>query len=217
MQITLIGTRHCDIGNCNSQTLYEILTMLNPEVIFEEMPLKDFDNYYLYKTRSKLESIAILRYKQSKSVIQVPIDLENIPENEFLYAYENIYKTVYNLADQNGFEFRTLTKKFNKQTSLYGFEYLNSSDFADACMQANDIIEKTLKTINSKVLFEALTLWKKINAQREAYMVQNIYTYCKNSKFDNAVFLIGAIHKNSIIDEVSKIENKLKVNLIWNF
>lgn len=217
MQVTLIGTRHREVGNCNSQALYEILLALNPEIIFEEMPLKDFDDYYVYKKRSKLESIAILRYKQSKSVIQVPIDLENIPENEFLYAYETIYKTVYNLTDQNGLDFRNLTKQFNQQTSQHGFEYLNSSHFSNACVQANEIIENALNTINSNVLFQALALWKKINAEREAQMVQSIYAYYEISKFENAVFLIGAIHKKSIIDEISKIEKKLKFNLIWNF
>jgi hypothetical protein len=218
MHVTLIGTRHKESGGCNSHELYQILMSLNPDVIFEEMPPKEFDDYYISKKRTKLESIAILKYTQNHSVIQVPIDSDNIPEKEFLEAYENIHKVVDGLSDQNGFSYRHLTKTVSKQTFLHGFRYLNSVYYSNAWIQVNEIIANALKKIDSNALFEALAFWNHINMERENQMLNNIYTFCQNSEYKNAVFLIGAYHRNSIIDKISKIEQKLKkVNLVWSF
>ena len=139
MQITLIGTRHKELGKCNSNELHQILKSLRPDVIFEEMPPKDFDDYYVSKKRSKLESIAIFQYKQDQDALQIPIDLDDICEDEFLDAYENIFKTVYGLKNQYGLDFRELTKQVSVHTMQHGFSYLNSIDYTNAWGQVFEI------------------------------------------------------------------------------
>lgn len=217
MQITLIGTRHKELGKCNSNELYQILKNLRPDVIFEEMPLKDFDDYYVSKKRSKLESIAIFQYKQDHDTLQIPVDMDDIPKDEFLDAYENIFKTVYDLKNQYGLDFRELTKQVSMHTMQYGFRYLNSIDYANVWEQVFEIIENTLRTINNDTLFNSLALWKRVNIERENKMLEGIYTFYQNSSFENAVFLIGAYHRKSIIEKIPKVEENRKVNLVWHF
>lgn len=217
MQITLIGTRHRELGKCNSNELYQILKSLRPDVIFEEMPPKDFDDYYGSKKRSKLESIAILQFKQEQDALQIPVDLDDICEDEFLDAFENIFKTVYGLKNHYGLDFRELTKQVSVHIKQHGFSYLNSIEYKNAWEQVIDIIENAIKSINNDDLFNSLELWNRVNTEREYKMLEGIYNYCQNSRFENAVFLIGAYHRKSIIEKISKVEVNREVNLAWNF
>ena len=41
--ITLVCTRHEELGACNSHEMHKILETINPEVIFEEIPPSFFD------------------------------------------------------------------------------------------------------------------------------------------------------------------------------
>lgn len=216
MQITLIGTRHKELGKCNSKELYQILKSLRPDVIFEEMPPKDFDDYYGSKKRSKLESIAIFQYKQEKEALQIPIDLNDICEEEYLDAYDDIFKTVCGLKNQYGVDFRGLTKEVGEHTKQHGFSYLNSIGYTNAWEQVIDIIENAIKSINNDDLFNSLELWNRVNTERENKMLEGIYNYCQHSRFENAVFLIGAYHRKSIIEKISKMEENRKVNLVWH-
>lgn len=45
-EIYLLCTRHENLGECNSQELYNIFERIKPDVIFEETPPSYFDLYY---------------------------------------------------------------------------------------------------------------------------------------------------------------------------
>lgn len=44
--VTLISTSHSENGKCNADELYKIMASIKPEVIFEELPKKRFEEYY---------------------------------------------------------------------------------------------------------------------------------------------------------------------------
>lgn len=47
--ITLVNTYHCEKGNCNLIELFKIIENINPEVIFEELYVSNYNEYYIEK------------------------------------------------------------------------------------------------------------------------------------------------------------------------
>jgi hypothetical protein len=45
--ITLVCTRHEELGKCHSNELHQIIETINLDVIFEEIPPSFFDKYYI--------------------------------------------------------------------------------------------------------------------------------------------------------------------------
>lgn len=59
--------------------------------------------------------------------------------------------------------------------------------------------------------------WLNQNDNRENEMVKNIYNYCYRSNYGKALFLVGAAHRKSLINKISKFEINKKQNLDWIF
>lgn len=122
MNIILIGTNHANKGNCNHIELLKIIERIKPEVIFLEMMPSEYNYYYQYKTRSRLESDTILLYLEKQNVIQVLVDYDILPDQLFFdndkmmhYEIERRSRGYCNLIDTN-----------SALVAQYDFKYLNS-------------------------------------------------------------------------------------------
>ena len=213
--ITLVSTRHKSIGKCNSTELYQIIELINPDVIFEELPPSCFEEYYLSKTQSTLESDTINRYIQHHKIDHIPVDLDNVPSDNFFNDYEDMIERIEGLADINGFTFRSLTDINKGYIESYGFKYLNSIDSIRINNEIYNAIENGLQKINNDKLFKTFESWNKINEMRENHMLQNIYRYSEKHSYERAIFTIGAAHRKSVIEKISKFEKNENVNLKW--
>jgi hypothetical protein len=49
-------------------------------------------------------------------------------------------------------------------------------------------------------LFVIYESWKESNDLREKAMMENIRKYCEENTFDKGVFLVGAAHRQAVID-----------------
>ncbi len=56
-----------------------------------------------------------------------------------------------------------------------------------------------------------------IKEDRENEMLKNIYSYCNQKKYENALFLVGAEHRWPLIEKISKLEKENELKLNWNF
>lgn len=215
--ITLISTRHDSLGNCNSLELYKIIERIKPEVIFEEMPPTFFDQYYLLKSRANLESEAIKKYTQEYEVAQVPVDLDNLPSEEFFKDHKYMIRRIEALIDINGFTFRNMTDRNKMKVQRFGFYYLNSIECININKEIYNAIKNGLQMINDNRLFQTFKLWNDIIEMRENHMLQNIYSYSKKHSYKRAVFTIGAAHRNSIMEKLSGFQKKEEIKLNWIF
>ena len=75
--LTIVFTGHRENGLCNAEELLKILKSIEPEVIFEEFRLSDFDILY---ERGNVEARAIKKYQEFKSFQQISVDRINTPE-----------------------------------------------------------------------------------------------------------------------------------------
>ena len=213
--ISLICTRHDELGKCNSNELFLIVEHINPEVIFEEIPPSFFDKYYFEKSMSNLESYTINRYIENHKIDHIPVDSDNLPSEDFFKDHKKMLERIEGLADINGFTYRNLVDNNRIHSMNYGFQYLNSIYSDNINNEIYKAIENGLQKINNNKFFQSFKLWKEINEMRENQMLQNIYRYSQAHQYDRAIFLIGAAHRKSIIEKILEYQKTEKVKLNW--
>jgi hypothetical protein len=211
--ITLICTRHGSLGSCNQATLYRIIENINPEVIFEELPSSEFDNFYTTIQKSNLESKTINEYKKKYSINQMLVDSNNIPPEDFFLDYEYLINTV----DKHESNFGHLMDLEKNLLFDYGFTYLNSDKCSAINNEIYNTIEATLKVIQNERLNTIFNNWKNTNSERENYMLKCIYDYCETNNFSQAIFLIGSAHRQSIINKISDFQQSKPIKLNWQY
>ena len=79
--LNVIFTSHKSKGACNSDALHEIIKLITPDLIFEELSLANFDDFYNKRSRNSLETDAIKKYLQNHDIKHVPVDTYSFPEN----------------------------------------------------------------------------------------------------------------------------------------
>ncbi len=226
--ITLIGTIHSENGKCNHNELYKILEYINPKVIFDELPSKYSDIYFselfeIYCANSillnlnthtePLEVKTIKKYKQNYKVKILPVDIDLTSklskfQKEILYMFSTFFKNE---------DYNKLNNEKDFLIAKEGFSYLNSDVFL-SFLNRKEILEKNI--IESEIEKERLIeIYKLFHAEqidnRENEMLQNIYNYSKENPYSQAVFLIGAEHKKSIMLKIIEYEKLSKTKLNW--
>ena len=204
--ITFISTIHKEIGKCNAEELFKIIEKLNPEVIFLEAIEETYSEYenYLFSTygvfHEKLEISAIQRYNYTTSFEYVPVC-----ENGLSDAFHKKIKLV---CQNRGLQ--KLIDNFNYLAALKGFDFLNSLE----CI----ILQEEMRALESHILNDR-ELDESVKEDIENYekpMIHNIYSYCRKSHFESAIFLCGAAHRKSIIEKIES-NKKEHTNPSWTF
>ena len=211
--IILIGTVHEECGLCNLDELYKIIKSVNPEVIFEEITLSDFNDHYENKSNYKLETNTIIKYSETFPIKHIPVDIYKKISPSLLGKHRhmhhqieirsNIYK---DLIDKNTF--------YKRQ---FGFKYINSIDCMQNYVELYKEVEIVLKMINNDKFFQINNLWNNFMKKREDKMLDQIYIYCKNNKFEKGIFFIGSAHRESIIYKINKYKEINNVKINWNY
>lgn len=204
-KITYVSTRHQELGNCNSDELCKIISSISPEVIF----LEAFDGTYsdysqqLFKNfgvyDDKLEIQALQKYNHQKSFEYIPVLNQEMSEG---------FDKKYSVVCEN-LEFQKLLMEYHFIVEKYGFKFLNSR----FCIELQDKMRK---------LEEDLLISTDLNAKLdytidfyENEMLRNIYSYCENKDFKNAVFMCGAGHRKSIIEKTINNRSKSNFDIEW--
>src|SRR5262249_52265031 len=97
----------------------------------------------------------------------------------------------------------------------YGFIYLNSERCQHIWSEIYSEMRGTLELINDRRLTETFESWIRTNELRENEMLNNIVKYCVENAFKQGVFLIGAAHRQSIIDKSKRLSDSNHVQ--WDF
>ena len=205
--ITLLGTRHQEIGACNLDSLIKIIEKVSPEVTFLEMPPSEDNNYYINKSRSRLETDAIIQYSEENQIGLVSVDLEVDPKQ-----YVDRIRRVHMKVESNSHEYRRISDWTTQYTVQYGFPYLNSSHCAKLYSDLEDTIMATLNKLSNEELIKTYSICHEVDERRENEMINNIYKYCNEHDFEKGLFMIGASHRESIIDKIQEREG-----IIWNY
>lgn len=209
INIYLISTVHKEKGNCTSESLFEILNRIKPDVVFCEVSPKMFESFKEGLIHTSLELNSIEKLSKYHSFSFVAIDSYPAPDLNF----RNQINELFDIIDKDK-KFSNAWRKNNENTHLFGFEYLNSDEsiqLFDEMAKRGKIITTQLDNLEYKNVYEK---WLSFQDNRENEMVKNINSYAKNNEFENAVFLCGSAHRKTISN---KIKEKKNIQLKWNF
>jgi hypothetical protein len=203
--ITFISTVHDEIGKCNADELLKIVEKISPEVVFLEALDETYSDYekYLFSSfgvyHKKLEIRAIQKY-----CYNTPFKYIAVLDNSLSDAFEKKYNSIC-----ENIEFQRLCDNFNSLASEHGFQFLNSTESIR--------LQEEMRMFENRLLNDS-ELNKMVSEDVESYenaMIRNIYTYCKNSQFDTAIFMCGVAHRKSIIEKVEKFNHQEEMSLNW--
>lgn len=203
MRIVLISTVHKEIGKCNSEVLYKIIESIKPDVIFlEELEgnysqydRMKFSQFGVYKERLELKTIQA--YSQNNTFDYVPV-LDVGLSDEF--------DTKVKIVSENK-DYQRLLDDYTLLESDYGFEFLNSNK--------SIILQEEMRQLENHII-DNENFHQQVNASIDEYensMLRNIYSFCKEGKFNTAIFMCGAAHIKSIIEKINASESKIH----WTF
>src|SRR5690606_24864287 len=118
------------------------------------------------------------------------------------------------------FKYEDYKKLDNEKEALItqeGFHFLNSNKFLDF-LEKKENLESNI--IESEIEKDRLiNIYKLFHTEqydnREIAMLKNIYNYSKENQYDQAVFLIGAEHKKSIMQKIAEYGKLSDIKLNW--
>jgi len=211
-RVSVVGTVHEEKGLASISGLLAILERIRPEVIFLEIPAAALDDHF-NGNRGKLESTAVARYCENHRVDLIPVDLP-APDADFFAKHQHLHKRMGRTSP----DYRRLVDWHSENVSARGFAYLNSKDCSDLFSQLHEAMLSAIEEdVDHRVLAEGYDLWIGTKELRERAMMSNIANHCRQASFRSAAFLVGAAHRQSIID-LSRSEPRAASSTIqWDF
>jgi hypothetical protein len=210
--VSLVCTVHGETGRASISALRAILDQIQPKVIFLELPPSAYHDHFETSNRANLESIAIKQHCVKHDVDLVLVDI-NPPDEDFFRDHKNLYER----TKERSNEYDRLIGLNTQLISEHGFVYLNCDDCSNLW---SDIYAEQLRTIvaiNDPQLLAIYELWNKTIDLRDEAMMNNILEYSRGNIFDRGVFLVGAAHRQSIIDKARK-QSAVKPEILqWDF
>lgn len=207
-RVALICTIHQEIGAATIVELHQLLARIKPQVIFAEVPADAFDDVFMNCTRANLESRAVNRYRERQDVQIVPIDLPT-PDRSFFEGYDGLCSVIRSRSPQ----YRQLMTQDRHHIWSYGFAYLNSDYCSQHWAQTYAEMERVVHQMGDPRWEAILKDFQEKNAARDEAMVEAIRRYCSIHNPDRSVFLVGAAHRQSLIELFNEQEVRADVQL----
>ena len=194
MRVSLVGTIHAESGQASIEELYAILERSRPEAIFAEISPADVDRYK-DGSHGNLESTAVARYLAGHCADLVPVDLAE-PEQRFFDNAKDMFAAV----ERTSSDYRRMMDNLSVDILAGGFPYLNSDRCSQSWADIYREVQATIEWTGERRLRETYDLWNHTNELREREMMKNIAIFCARNSIACGVFLVGAAHRQSIID-----------------
>jgi hypothetical protein len=193
-RVSVIATVHEEKGRASVAGLLEILNRIKPEVIFSEAPPAAVDDYFRGPKRT-LESHAVGRFRVFHPVPLVAVDIPT-PSSDFFRNSQDLFEIVERMSP----EYCDLIDSHRQYVREHGFAYLNS----DYCIALFANIHETVLAAIAKStdnrLAELYGSWTSMEERRDGAMFENIEDYCRKASFNEAAFLVGAAHRQSLVN-----------------
>ena len=211
-RLSVVGTVHEEKGRANTSGLVGILERIKPEVIFLEIPSAAFDDHF-NGNRGNLESTAVSRYRENHRVDLIPVDLPT-PDEDFFAKHRDLNRRI----ERTSPDYRRLVDWHSQNVTAHGFAYLNSKDCSDLFSQLHEAMLAAIeKDVDHRLLAEVYDLWIRTNELRDKGMMKNIEKHCRQASFSSAAFLVGAAHRQSIINLSRRAPGAASSTIQWDF
>lgn len=212
-EITIVFTKHKEVGAFKSSILLEMLDSLKPDIIFLEASHDDYQCQFVDKIYESLESKALKSFKKKYNIDLIPTGASY--SKEFLLKTMNDQQRFSRAVDIHSTElFRAKYTEMETKENLEGFAYVNSRQYGEDQKELNVEEEKIIERIGDSELAKLYKQWNALQREREERMLAEINRYSLDASFKKATFLIGAAHRNSIVSQVQELGEE---NNKWHF
>jgi hypothetical protein len=209
-RVSLVCTVHVESGQANVSKLFAILERIRPEVIFLEVPPAAFEDYF--ENSQNLEAKAVRQYREGRQIRLVAVDLPKPPE-EFFSSHKELCRRIGLVSP----EYRRLMKWDDDCIRNRGFDYLNSDECSEHWLSVYREMLSTIEWLKDSSLLAPYESWKTTNDLREDAMIEKIHKSCSGNRFDKGVFLVGAAHRQPIIEKSGKQTVVSSTTIEWDF
>lgn len=209
--ITLVGTTHREHGLCNKDSLKETLLRYSPDVIFEELPAYDSSSEICELSHHTLEGQAIEEYLSERPAMRVAVD-----SYEFNPEFHASIDRLFDYVESNSYEYLAASSRVSRMSWEYGFSFLNSQEFIELAAHKQAIFNQIINMSGNSQLIRGLSEWNRSLRERESAMVENIYSFCRESNFQKGLFMIGAEHLPFISKKVFDQTRREHNDITWN-
>jgi hypothetical protein len=192
--------------------LHAILVHLQPEVIFLEVPPGAMSDHFENCSRQNLESLAVRHYRDAHPVELVPVDLPT-PEREFFEDHAQLNRRIQDESPTC----RQLLQADNHYIRTYGFAYLNSEYNTKLWFDVYEEMANTIHRLGDARLADIHQSWRKQMELRDTEMMRGILEYCTQHRFERGVFLIGAAHRQRIMELAIEQSSANAARIQWDF
>lgn len=196
MRVTLVNTVHAERGAVTVAALLNLLERLSPDVVFAEVPKANIARY-ISGQHGSLESRAIAELRHRRPVAVIAVDRDE-PSEEFFRTTRELF----DLLERRSRDYCNLVDHHSAQGARGGFGYLNSTDSVRASAAIRREVRDTIDWIHAPELHAVYDMWLNEIELRDREMVANIVRYAAESDLASGVFLVGAAHRESIIEKV---------------
>lgn len=201
-KLSLVCTYHSEYGLVTVDRLVAILQSLQPEVIFMEAPYVPPGDEFEVEAIKNRESFAVMEYRRTHSVNLHPVDLPTPDETFFRRFYE-----ITNEVRRKSHDYYQLFEEYKRSLVLEGFDYLNSDRMSHNERLRHGAMMEWLERLNNVGYSQFYERFNETNVLRDRAMVDRIEKYSLASDYTNAVFLVGASHRESIIKYAVALTN----------
>lgn len=143
-----------------------------------------------------LESAAVIQYCKEHPATLVPVDMPTPDESFFRRARE-----LFSDLPRRSHEYDSLMAENNKNVKASGFVYLNGNRHSEYQSALHVETLKMLELMRNSAFSEFYKSWLKTKRLREEAMASNIARYCRENTFNVAAFMVGAAHRDAIIEQ----------------
>ncbi len=152
------------------------------------------------RAHESLEVITEIQYcRKYPGTVLEPVDLPT-PEAEFFGNYEALC----GLVERLSLEFNRLEDEITRGRKEEGFPFLNSERYATLSAKSDAAMLSAIQPLDDPQPLKIYEAWADRKEAREIEMLKNIREYCASNAFERGVFLVGAAHRQPIIDRLGE-------------
>ncbi|TCL13843.1 hypothetical protein EV198_0675 [Roseivirga ehrenbergii] len=205
-KIIVIGTTHSEKGRCTSDSLYNILKDIKPQVLYLEAKPIDYKKVLKNQLQDSLETQAIKQYLMTQTLNHHAVDLNDMPSREK-------FRKMLNTFNRNP-EYQRVMDEYNDLCHFHGFKFLNSAN-ADQMQDYLNFLESDIvKSINNKELTDIYNEALDLHTSRENHWISKITEQQAKTEFQEGVFLVGAGHRVTIKEKLDLLKQS---TIHWDF
>jgi len=192
-QLTILGTMHFDTENFTSDSIFQELKRIMPDIILIEADSSDFSNNFTKMRFSTTETIAALKYQK---------EIQNVILRPFDYEGKNDYSMNYGIGDGNSYR---LLNMLNNKEMFTGEQQKIWSDFVYYTNIVDSIgYNGTIKELNS-IRIDSI-----VEIRQKVHYIDNLKIINQQESFKNNT------STTKLGDTISFRESSIRTATFWN-